>query len=66
MTCIFNITFCISIIQVFIHFPFLLSVLLKLLKHIKLIVKCELLLENKIEKRTSFLIKKVVERFDKK
>ena len=47
-------------------FFFLLSVLLKLLKHVKVIVTCELLLENKIEKRTSFLIKRVVEPFDKK
>ena len=60
MTYIFNIILCVSI---FISSSFSLSVLLKLLKHVKLI-----LFENYHEFKTKhlFLIKKVVTRTDKK
>ena len=60
MTYIFNIILCVSIMYFFI---FSRSVLVKLLKHAKLIV-----FENFNEFKTKhlFLIKKVVTRFDKK
>ena len=47
MTCIFSIIFCVSVMQVFLHFS--LSVLLKLLAHVKQILKYELLLVQHIE-----------------
>ena len=47
MTCIFSIIFCVSVMQVFLHFS--LSVLLKLLAHVKQILNCELLLVQHIE-----------------
>ena len=49
VTYVFNITFCISIMQEF----FSISVFLKLLKHFKLIVKCELSFKNSMQNRTS-------------
>ena len=49
---IFNIICCVSIMKVFFSF-FSLLVLQKLLKHVKLIIKCKLLFENIIYNYTS-------------
>ena len=56
MTYIFNTIFLVSIMEVSLFYS--LSVLLMLLKHIKLIVKRELLLENIMQNRTSVFDKK--------
>ena len=63
MTDIFNIIFRVSINYFFI---FSLSVLLILLKHVKLMVKCKLLFENIMSNKTYFCQKKAVARFNKK
>ena len=66
MEFICNIIFCVSFMQIFLLF--LLTVLLNLSKHVKIMVKCELLFENIIIFKTKnlLLIKKVVAGCDKK